>query len=30
MEVVHVKQGRGARGARMGREEDDGEVVPGQ
>ena len=26
----HVKQGRSAMGARMEREEDEGEVVPGQ
>jgi hypothetical protein len=30
LEGVHVKQGRSARGVRMGREEDDREVVPGQ
>ena len=30
LRLRHVKQGRSARGARMEREEDEGEVVPGQ
>jgi hypothetical protein len=30
LRLRHVKQGRSARGPRMEREEDEGEVVPGQ